>query len=287
MYTRSSDEFEEDTPRGTTPRNFSRSVTPRQNSQQAAAVGSAAAAPQAPPLSAELVIETIGYQNITCHQLAFLLYRMSLQDPDMFVEGMKRAYGSTRVEVVIALYNQISDIVNLPCLMKHLTVHERACLIFRLGWLNLWSPLRPTGIYHLRFHQREERQMIRLLIVSSSLASETEWKAGKIFSTDGGGDSSHLGGVDLTPNENGCIIPSEWQKEDGLPSRGVLSVEYLSKESETNLLKSNPPFLAYVLPTLSAQEEKLSQQQQQKKIDNITTTHCQFVLHNAGLSLNL
>lgn len=277
MYTRSYDEFEEDSPRGTTPRTFSRSATPRQNSQLTAP---AATLPQSPPLSAELVVETIGYQNLTCHQLAFLLHRMSVQDPNMFAEGMKRAYGSTRVEVVIALYNQISDIVNLPCLLKHLTVYERACLIFRLGWLNLWSPVRPNGIYHLRFHQREERQMIRLLIVLSLLGSETEWKSGKIFSTDGG-----PGGVDLTPNENGCIIPAEWHKEEGLPSRGVLSLEFLSKESESNLLKSNPPFLAYVLPILSSQEDKLSQHQ--KRRDNITINHCQFVLRNAGLSLNL
>jgi hypothetical protein len=303
MFSRSFDDFEVDSPRGTgagrgatPPRAHSRAVTPRQNSQQAAA-----APPPAPPLSAELVIETIGFQNISCQQLSFLLHRMSVQDRDMFSEGLRRAYGSTRVEVVIALYNQISDIANLPCLLKHLTIHERACLVFRLGWLNLWSPLRPNGIFHLRFHQREERQMIRLLIVSSLLASETEWKSAKVFAAEGGAGESlggTGGGVELAPNENGCLIPTEWQKEEGLPSRGVLSVEYQSKESDANVSSLShktallPPLLAYVLPTLASQEEKLQGQGQgqgqgKSRRDNVTTTHCQFVMHNTGLSLQL
>jgi hypothetical protein len=282
MYSRSFDEYEVDTPRGTTPKSYSRAVTPRQ--QPPGGVPKAS-----PPLSAELVIETIGFQNLTCRQLAFLLHRMALQDPEMFTEGLRKPFGSTRVEVVIALYNQLCDIVNLPCLMKHLTIHERAVLIFRLGWLNLWSPVRPNGVYHLRFHHREERQLIRLLIATSCLQTETEWKTAKLsgvesassLSSTGGGTDSQVG-ANFTPNETGSIIPSEWHKEDGLPARGVLSVEYQSGETESNLLKSNSPFLAFVLPTHSRQEEKL-----QKKRENVTTTHCQFLLHNAGLSLQL
>jgi hypothetical protein len=272
MFSRSYDEFEVDSPRGATPRGYSRSATPR---QQAAAV----VVPTVLPLSAELVIETIGFQNLTCRQLSFILHRMALQDPEMFAEGLRKPFGSTRVEVLIALYNQLSDIANLPCLVKHLTVHERAALIFRLGWLNIWSPVRPNGIYHLRFHQREERQLIRLLIAISCLETETEWKTGKLT----GHDPASLGAeTTLTRNESGSIIPSEWHKEDGLPARGVLSLEYLSKATESSLLKSNPPFMAYALPTLATQEERL-----QKKRENITTTHCQFLLHNAGVSLQL
>lgn len=273
MFSRSYDEYELESPRGSPTQSFSRSVTPRQPQQPSTNPTTA------PPLTAELVIETIGYQNISCRQLAFLLYSMSLQDSEMFVDGMRKPYGSTRVEVVIALYNQISDIVNLPCLMKHLTIYERAVLIFRLGWLNIWSPIRPNGIYHLRFHQREERQLIRLLISLSLLETEKEWKSGKLFLSD---SENILGGVDLVPNENGCIIPSEWHKEDGIPSKGVLSVEFVSKENEATRLKSHPPLLAYVLPTYLGQEDKLL-----KKRENITTTHCQFILHNTGVFLDL
>lgn len=267
MYTRSFEEYEVDSPRGTTPRtNPSRAITPRPNIVQVVL----------PPLTAEVVIETIGYQSITCRQLAFIFYRMLIQDQEMFNEGMRKAYGSTRVEVFITLYNQISDIINLPIVFKLLTAHEKATIILRLGWLNLWNPLRPNGIYRLRFTNREERQLIRLLIITSLLRTEEEWSHGKVI------ESSPSNVTELTAiNETtDCIIPTEWHKEENLPTTGLLSVEFTSKESEANLLKLNEPLLSFVLPTMKSEERS-----QFKKTENIHTTLT--ILQNEGISLEI
>ena len=58
---------------------------------------------------------------------------MGQQDPEMLAEGMRKAYGSTRVEVIVSLFNQIVDLVNLPCVLKLLSPFERGSLVFRLG----------------------------------------------------------------------------------------------------------------------------------------------------------
>jgi hypothetical protein len=261
MYTRSFDELEIDSPRGSTPRaaSPSRLSTPRAQTVPIPSL----------PLSSEIVIETIGFRKISCRQLSYIIYRMGIQDPEMFTEGMRKPYGSTRVEVIISLYNQISDPVNLPCLLKHLTTHEKAVIILRLGWLNIWSPLRPNGVYRLRFQKREERQMIRLLIATSMLRTEEEWSQVRVVDLHG-----HA--TELTPNGDSAI-PAEWHKEEGLPTEGFLYVEYTSGESETAILKLNEPLMTFVLPTF-LQEDK-----QHKKRE--ATGHSLFNLQNAGISL--
>ena len=46
---------------------------------------------------------------------------------------------------------------------------ERKALISRLGYLNLWDPMRPDGTYHLALNVPDERQMavhlVRLAVV--------------------------------------------------------------------------------------------------------------------------
>mmetsp|Transcript_23200 Transcript_23200/g.34037 ORF Transcript_23200/g.34037 Transcript_23200/m.34037 type:complete len:1514 (+) Transcript_23200:117-4658(+) len=192
-------------------------------------------APPAPPtpISSDFVVENIGCRALSCKQLAFIVYRMGQQDPEMLAEGMRKAYGSTRVEVIVSLFNQIVDLVNLPYVLKLLSPFERGSLVFRLGWLNVWSPLRPDGFYRLRLHNREERQIVRVLIALATEGSSDQWKNCR-FSENANEDPLNF--------DNDWSMPSSWRSESGLPREGVLRLQFQSSGasgSESSRFKSD------------------------------------------------
>ena len=50
-------------------------------------------------------------------------------------------------------------VVILEKTKKDLTSKEIAMLIFRLGWLNIWSPIKAEGCMWMNLSRREERQV--------------------------------------------------------------------------------------------------------------------------------
>ena len=76
--------------------------------------------------------------------------------------------------------NQIVDVNNFECILKILTLQEYSQVLFRLGWLNIWSPLKPEGCYSLDLSVREENIIARILIVLDRLETNSVRKETKI-----------------------------------------------------------------------------------------------------------
>jgi hypothetical protein len=148
----------------------------------------------------------------------------------MFAEGLRKPLGSTRVELIITLFNQIADLVNFPAVAKLLTSLEKACLVFRLGWLVIWNPLRPDGSYTFRLKNREERQMVRILLTLLATGPDTQFGNVK-YMPAGGGDAGSDSVVAREDDEEASWkMPPSWQHENGLPSDGTLRLTFRSPQ---------------------------------------------------------
>ncbi|RYH21040.1 hypothetical protein EON65_21675 [archaeon] len=66
-------------------------------------------------------------------------------------------FGTYRVELVVQLFSNVVDVYNFEIVLRRLTAYEVACVIGRIGLLNLFNPMKPEGSYELDLSRREER----------------------------------------------------------------------------------------------------------------------------------
>ena len=109
------------------------------------------------------VLETaIAGRSITCAQLEIIA--TTLVEGKYYIDK----FCSLRVELIIRLFTQLSDLVNFDIVLRDLTYKEIAILYFRLGVLNIFNPLKAEGSYFLDLSRREERIVAKMLIVLAS-----------------------------------------------------------------------------------------------------------------------
>ena len=82
--------------------------------------------------------ESIMKVYITSRQLALIIL--------LFPQGkIWRAenFGTYRVELIITVLHRIVDMHNFDVVLHYLTTDEIACVYCRLGWLNIYNPMKP------------------------------------------------------------------------------------------------------------------------------------------------
>jgi hypothetical protein len=122
-------------------------------------------------------------------------------------------FSTARVELLVSLYSNIVDSVNFNQVLGALSYLERAMLIFRLGYLNLWNPLKPEGYYALSLNRREERMIAKMLFVLAKAEEDRNWR-----------DEAYYENVGAKPKTTN----STWLTEEALPKVGVLQLRYFS-----------------------------------------------------------
>ena len=85
-----------------------------------------------------------------------------------------------RIIVLQLLFGRIVDLYNFHIVHAALSEAEQAEAFYRLGWLNLFNPVRPVRQYDLDMSKPEEREMVRVLL---NLAQEEVLK----YAKDNGG----------------------------------------------------------------------------------------------------
>ena len=167
-----------------------------------------------PALIAERLLETLKFalsgRYLTCIQLALLIERF----PDGYLPCGE--YGTYRTELVIALHSRILDLINFEYILKDLESSEVAILIFRLGWLNIWNPIKAEGRIILDLNRREERQMLRILLILHYAEPGPSWQEASYRPARG------------EPPEDGWVLPVSWYSESSLPTKGMVSFRYFS-----------------------------------------------------------
>ena len=105
----------------------------------------------------DVMEETLSRVWLTCEQLALLV--------KVFECGkVKRTekFGTYRCEIVIALFPRLLDIWNFEVINSELTGFEIGCLYARIGWLNLFNPMKPDGGWELDLGEWEQRIMAKM-----------------------------------------------------------------------------------------------------------------------------
>ncbi len=164
----------------------------------------------------ELLIETFeGF---------FLLSRQMLVLLIIFEElGLQRTsddFSTYRVELLVTLFSNIVDLHNLEIIFQQLTSFELACLHCRLGYLNLFNPMKPEGSFQLDLSRYEERQVVKMLAHLSVVEPgdnlpflQFRWER----------DMDCMPGYELT---------ELWMTEDGLPKKGLWDATYYAGEGK-------------------------------------------------------
>lgn len=73
-------------------------------------------------------------------------------------------FASSRCDFACVLFDRIVDLHNFNGVLAALTDAEAAQCIYRLGWLNIWTPLLPDNYYELDLTRYEEREVAKALV---------------------------------------------------------------------------------------------------------------------------
>lgn len=168
---------------------------------------------------------------ITCAQLGLITEKFP------FGNQLFDDFGTYRVELIVSLYSRVIDKINMEYVLKELENAEIGMLYFRLGWLNIWNPLKPEGNLYLNFARHEERQVARALVLLNYIEPGETWQ-----------EATYRVSKDQDP-EPDWVLPAEWYSEQGLPRSGVLSLLYFSGRGVE--LQGCVPNVAYRLSLMS------------------------------------
>ncbi len=127
-----------------------------------------------------------------------------------------RHFGTYRTELFVALFHRVIDIHNIEIALKVMSPFEVACIHARIGWLHLWNPCKPEGAWEISLTRPEERLVAKMLCELATVEPGDNW-AEQYFQWQR--DSEGMPGWELT---------TPWLTEDGMPCRGVLTLNYYS-----------------------------------------------------------
>ncbi|ETV91184.1 hypothetical protein, variant [Aphanomyces invadans] len=125
------------------------------------------------------------------------------------------AFGTTKVDAALMLFDRIVDLVHFSQLFTAMTDSEVAQVVFRVGWLNLWSPLVPELYYELDLAIYEQREVTKMLVQLAMDEPGENWQ-GATF------------GWDRESPMPGWVLNMSWLAPGNFPQKGYLRVEYYS-----------------------------------------------------------
>ncbi len=237
-------------------------------------------------------LETIlSGRYLTCAQIGIILEKFP------FGNIMMNDYSTYRVELIISLFSRIVDLINMEYVFKELESFEIAMLYFRIGFLNLWNPLKPEGYIYLNLSRVEERKVAKMLIILNYTEKGETWLEADFH------ESVALDTLSSTENTEGeevklthdvpdellntrrWTIPHTWYNQESLPQSGILSLQYFSgKGKQINGCEPNAPvrfaFTSYVLASPYEEDWK------QGKVDS-STSFAEEIIRQYGIKLSI
>jgi hypothetical protein len=140
-------------------------------------------------------------------------------------------FGTYRVEIVVSLFCRVVDLHNFELVMRELSAYETACVYCRLGWLNVFNPMKPEGSYEFNLANWEERQVAKAFITLAVTEPGDNIVGGK-FQWDR--ESDYIPGWEVT---------QLWLVDSTMCKKGFLSFTYYSGEGKG--LKGCRPDVTY------------------------------------------
>ncbi|KAF4044726.1 EF-hand domain pair [Phytophthora infestans] len=125
------------------------------------------------------------------------------------------AFATSRCDLVCTVFDRITDLHNFSGVLSALTDDEAAQALYRLGMLNVLTPLWPDNYYELALGRYEEREVAKMLVRLAIDEPGENWQN----ETFGWSRDEKIPGWELN---------FSWLKDGGFPDKGFLSLEYYS-----------------------------------------------------------
>ncbi|KAE9000080.1 hypothetical protein PR003_g19668 [Phytophthora rubi] len=125
------------------------------------------------------------------------------------------AFSTSRCDVVCTIFDRVTDLHNFSGVLSALTDEEAAQALYRLGMLNVLTPLWPDNYYELALSRYEEREVAKALVRLAIDEPGENWQK----ETFGWSRDEKIPGWELNYS---------WLKDGGFPEKGYLSLEYYS-----------------------------------------------------------
>jgi hypothetical protein len=162
----------------------------------------------------EVCEEIFGSTWLYCRQLAALLEAFH----DLGIHKRSKYFGTFRVDLVVTLFDRLVDLHNFELILRVLSPFEIGCCYARIGWLNLFNPMKPDGAHQLDLSRYEERVIVKILSGLMVTEPGENWiDKGFRWQRD----------TDPVP---GWEMVTTWMTDEGLPKRGIMDVTYYSGE---------------------------------------------------------
>ena len=140
------------------------------------------------------------------------------------------ACSGRRVALAVALTERLRAPVDMAAVLHPLTPPERGALVHRLGWGNVWSPMRPDGLYLLDLAVREDRRVAKALVHLEAAELGSALVAMHSIDTDRLDDEWLQ--RDLPIDEERVTANVLWRHV--LPKAGVYSFKFKSASNDTH-----------------------------------------------------
>jgi len=182
-------------------------------------------------------------------------------------------HGTYRVELVVSLYSRVVDLHNIELVLRELTAEEVGCVYCRIGWLNIYNPMKPEGGYELSMSNYEERLVAKTLVALAVVEP-----GDNILSPKFRWDRS----MDPHP---GWTVSQGWLTDDGMAKKGVLSFTYYSGEGKGLRGCESVVAMRKALLNLVSVDEKDIQQDSSGEVSNSNTENSllpgeQYLINN-------
>jgi hypothetical protein len=111
---------------------------------------------------AKLILQTLcefySTQWLCSRHLAIILQQFQL---GKYRNSLR--FGTYRVDLVVTLYDRVYDPYNIELIFRYLSTEEIACIYCRIGWLNIFNPMKAEGYWQFDISRREERVIVKML----------------------------------------------------------------------------------------------------------------------------
>jgi hypothetical protein len=140
---------------------------------------------------------------------------ITVQQAIQLLAAWPAAFATSRCDLVCTIFDRVTDLHNFSGVLSALTDDEAAQALYRLGMLNVLTPLWPDNYYELALARYEEREVAKALVRLAIDEPGENWQN----ETFGWSRDEKIPGWELNYS---------WLKDGGFPEKGHLSLEYYS-----------------------------------------------------------
>jgi hypothetical protein len=195
-----------------------------------------------------------------------------------------RSITKNTVEAVIMLFSRLLDISNFDVVLNVLPQDEQQEVVLRLGWLNIFNPVKAERKYCFDFTIGEHRELFGMLLTLSKVEKGEEHTTDEWF--------RRPGEKETVPNWQFHDLGSKWSANmpTSLPDQGFAWLTYTSFSNDPNkrLAPNYEERRKMMIRCLCAPNNKqrmVSTKEQQAAADNADANLLSKVLHGEDIQL--